>query len=216
MNGISTAARAAGPDILLADFKGKDHGDQIAQSDRKAGRLLRDQKREIVLEKQFLNLPVKNGAPKRRMQVLVDGKAVRIFDIELAGAEPDFWVFTDLGAYKGKTATLLVNRLPESSRGLAAIGQADRIRDADTIYKEKLRPQFHYTQKRGWNNDPNGLVYTQGEYHLFFQHNPYGWGWGNMHWGHAVSRDLVHWHELPIAIYPRRFGDWAVLRQRGR
>jgi fructan beta-fructosidase len=176
--------------------------DQIVQSDRKADLLLRDQKREIVLKKPFLNLPVKNGAPKRRMQVLVDGKPVRIFDIELANGEPDFWTFTELDAYRGKTATLVVDRLPESSRGLAAIEQADQIRDAETLYREKLRPQFHFTPKRGWNNDPNGLVYYQGEWHLFYQHNPYGCHWANMHWGHAVSHDLVHWRELPIALYP--------------
>lgn len=176
--------------------------DQIVESDRKADLLLFHQKRELVLEKRFLNLPVKNGAAKRRMQILVDGKPVRIFDIELADAAPDFWVFTDLDVYRGKTATLLVDRLPESSRGLAAIEQGDRMRDADAVYQEKLRPQFHYTQRRGWNNDPNGLVHYKGEWHLFYQHNPYGCCWANMHWGHAVSRNLVHWQELPIALYP--------------
>ncbi|HPD16225.1 MAG TPA: glycoside hydrolase family 32 protein [Planctomycetota bacterium] len=188
--------------------------DHIIQSDRK-----REEKpamRELVIERRYLHLPVKNGASKQRMKVSIGppgGDApptiVDEFDIELADGRPDFWVFLDLALYKGQKARIDTARLPEESEALAAITQSDEVPDAAGLYRERHRPQFHFSSRRGWNNDPNGLVFHKGEYHLYYQHNPYGWNWGNMHWGHAVSRDLVHWTELPIALYPQRYGDWV-------
>lgn len=72
----------------------------------------------------------------------------------------------------------------------------------DNSYKEKYRPQYHFSPQKNWSNDPNGLVYYQGEYHLFYQYNPDDVVWGPMHWGHAVSKDLIHWEHLPIALKP--------------
>src|SRR6185437_16932360 len=80
-----------------------------------------------------------------------------------------------------------------------------------TLYHEALRPQFHFSTRRGLQSDANGLVFYDGEYHLFYQHDPFDeQGAGNTFWGHAVSTDLVHWTELPDAIYPEgRDGIWS-------
>jgi fructan beta-fructosidase len=180
--------------------------DHIVQSERK----LRAEpaQRDIVVDKRYLHLPVKTRATVRRMRFVVDGKTVREFEIELADGDPSFWAFSDVSMFKGRTLRLEVDALSADSKGLSSITQGDDIK-GEPLYEEKHRPQFHFTSRRGWLNDPNGLVYFEGEYHLFYQHNPYGWNWGNMHWGHAVSKDLVHWKELGIALYPKQFGDWA-------
>ena len=165
--------------------------------------------REVKIEQTYLLLPVRTGQPKCRVQVFAENVVVREFEIELVDRDPQFWPFLDVRAWKGQTLRLEAHGPASARVALEAVTQGDDLKGTDPLYGEALRPKVHFTSRRGWLNDPNGLVYYQGEYHLFYQHNPYGLGWGNMHWGHAVSKDLVRWEELPIAIYPARFGDWV-------
>jgi len=131
---------------------------------------------------------------------------VRELEVSLAIDDPDFWVFLDISEFKGKKVTLQIKK---EHKGFDKIHQADSYPEEENIYRERLRPQFHFSSRRGWNNDPNGLIYYDGEYHLFYQHNPFGWSYGsdaNKAWGHAISNDLIHWKELPDAIHPDNLG----------
>lgn len=155
------------------------------------------------ISKKYLNFPVSHSVDRQKMSFEINGKHELTVDVRLAPGNADYWVFRDVTQLKGKTVTITYGGNPE---GLNKIYQDDVIAGQDSLYKEKNRPQFHFSTRRGWINDPNGLVYHDGEYHLFYQHNPYENEWGNMHWGHAVSKDLIHWEELPDALYPDHLG----------
>ncbi len=114
----------------------------------------------------------------------------------------DWWTYLDMEEYVGKTAKVTARAAPEICEMFES---SDEIRHLQPLYDEALRPQFHMSQMRGWNNDPNGMCYYDGQYHFFWQCNPAGRNWANMYWGHATSPDMVHWTEQKRAL--RSFGD---------
>jgi len=183
--------------------------DHIVQSDVPAERPRLE--RAITITKPVLNFPLKTGAARHYIELVVDGKQVRAMDVELATDDIDYWVVTDLSPWLGKELLIRTRQHPlGNAHILDRISVEDGIRDADDLYREALRPQFHFSSKRGWINDTNGLIYYDGEYHLYYQHNPYGWDHSrndyNKTWGHAVSTDLVHWTELAGVIHPDHLG----------
>jgi fructan beta-fructosidase len=111
----------------------------------------------------------------------------------------DWWGWLDMSEYLGKTARITAGAAVEVC---ALFEAANEIRHLQPLYDEALRPQFHFSQMRGWNNDPNGMCYHDGEYHFFWQSNPGGRNWANMYWGHATSADMVHWTERVHALRP--------------
>lgn len=159
----------------------------------------------FTVDKKYLVLPIKNGAAKRKIEIWVDGVKERYMDVELAEFEADWKSYLQIDMWKGKPVELRVNEMAADSKVFSPILQSDADSNENT-YHEQFRPQFHFSPERGWNNDPNGMVYFNGEYHLFYQHNPYGRRWGNMTWGHAVSKDLVHWIHLDDALHPDQGG----------
>jgi len=159
---------------------------------------------DYQVDSSYILLPVEEKAPEITIKVsTTHQKDIPTYDVHLALNHIDYWVPMDVKKLKGQRVTLSFQGMKESILGVKEIKQSDRF---NFDYNEKYRPQFHFTPEYGWMNDPNGMVYLDGEYHLFYQYNPYGSMWGNMHWGHAVSTDMVSWTYLPIAISPDSLG----------
>lgn len=175
--------------------------DNIVQSDTPARISVRQ---EFLINQRYLIWPVSlDTKQKRRFFLTLDGEdePLAFSDICLSN-HPDFWVFTDLSNYQGRKITVSGKIPGELTEAWRNVSISATYPGEDGIYREALRPQYHFTSRRGWINDPNGLVWKDGTWHLFYQHNPYNHGWDNMHWGHATSPDLLHWEEHPPALFP--------------
>ncbi len=173
---------------------------------------------EFSIQRKWINFLIGGGMhPGRTCVNLVVGDRVARSatgpNDRPGGTERLEWASWDVADLEGQTARIEIVDAETGGWGHINVDHitmsdekmAEEVR-TDVLLDETYRPQFHFTPLRGWTNDPNGLVYYKGEYHLFYQHNPFGTEWGNMTWGHAVSRDLVHWQHLPNAIEPDRLG----------
>jgi sucrose-6-phosphate hydrolase SacC (GH32 family) len=159
----------------------------------------------------YLLMPVQESNDDARIDVLVDGKLDRTIYVRLAKSKVDYQVPFSLEPYKGHN--LVFNVVTSQNRSSVREASNDAcwnnfvLSDSfDTTNREKYRPAFHHTPLYGWMNDPNGMVYKDGVWHLFYQANPYGSKWQNMTWGHSTSTDLVNWDHQPVAIEPDGLG----------
>ncbi len=174
--------------------------DQLRQSDTKRGY----ESIEAVLDvtEKLLLIPCAAAGSTRRLEIFDEtGILVHTVTVSLATYEKDvaFWSYLDVSDYVGKKVIVKLSA-KSGSDTVAMLECADAPRCILPKYDEKYRPQFHFSQLKGWNNDPNGMVYYNGRYHLFWQCNPVGTGWGNMYWGHASSPDMVNWTEHKRAL----------------
>ena len=182
--------------------------DEIMFSDKKRAGIANE--REIKIEKRYLLFQINQRNPQLWVRIEINGKTEREFEARLAheGDEltsADFVACVDLGEWVGKDMKFIVEKA-EPEEQYTPLSFSDQLFGGKSAYDEKYRPQFHFSPQIGWTNDPNGLVYYKGKYHLFFQHNPFATSWGNMTWGHATSPDLLHWTELGDVLYPDRLG----------
>lgn len=139
----------------------------------------------------YLLLPIQEDQDEA--QVMLDGVPM---DVRLAVDHVDYMVPFPL--HKGAALdSVVIHNLPGKALAWQEMELADTF---DTTNREIFRPVYHHSPQYGWMNDANGLVFKDGEYHLYFQYNPYGSMWGNMHWGHSVSKDLIHWQHLEPAL----------------
>ena len=150
----------------------------------------------ITNPSKYLILPIQESCNEGKVKLDTGSPADMAMDVRLAVDSVEYYVPFAL-PQGAKEAVVTIGRVAANAVCWDNISLADTFDTSNTDY---YRPEYHHTPLYGWMNDANGLVYKDGEYHLYFQYNPYGSKWGNMHWGHSVSKDLVHWEHLNPAI----------------
>ena len=154
-------------------------------------------------KEQYLILPIEEAAPESQVKVIADNVLVRQLHIRLALNKVDYYVPFELNEFAGRHLILFAHAsVDHANRGTGSqlfLSNMSLSNTFDTSNKEKFRPEYHHTPLYGWMNDPNGMFYKDGEWHLYYQFGPYGSMWNNMTWGHSVSTDLIHWdHRSPV------------------
>ena len=159
---------------------------------------------KITVGKKYIVVPVNNNATVKKLCFYsdVNGEKTLVmdFDCRIDALKPQYMVYIDVQRYSG--CELSYDTIPHFN---LVLEQSD-TKELEGLYKEDYRPMIHFTPQIGWLNDPNGMIKYDGVYHAFYQYNPCGTEWGNMHWGHATSRDLLHWEEQDIALFPDETG----------
>ena len=152
----------------------------------------------------YLLLPIQDDAPEGKICIVKDNEQKgTLMNVRLARERVDSYVPYALSAYKGQHISIEIQGVPETALCWKELKLSGSF---DMANKESFRPVYHHTPAYGWMNDPNGMFYKDGLYHLYFQYNPYGSVWGNMHWGHSTSTDLMHWKFEGCAIVPDAWG----------
>ena len=176
----------------------------------------------INAQSRYLLLPIQEREEIANISILVNGKQVKSLNAKLAVDKVDYYVPLDLTALptanlsplSSLPSPLLLDitfhgdrRTTGAIKGYVCWKEMQQSNTFDTTNREQFRPVYHHTPLYGWMNDPNGMVYQDGVWHLFYQYNPFGSQWENMNWGHSTSRDLIHWEAQPIALEPDALGS---------
>ncbi|MDR2675304.1 MAG: glycoside hydrolase family 32 protein [Opitutaceae bacterium] len=183
--------------------------------------VMRDFVETVKITGNYINVPVANTGFRGRLLIEAEGRVVCDTHIRPALGNPDYWAAVPVPGLSGKTASVRITNAPAGipREYITQTGAAPGARD---YAAEKRRPQYHFSAPRGWLNDPNGLVYENGRWHLFYQSDPYNWAGLTKQWGHAVSADLFHWRDEPPALPPRRhargepYSGGAVIDRKNR